>query len=93
MRKREPAHFGTNLSARQAERRARQSLASVSAEDQRQGRWVTGPALRKMFDISAVTLWRWRHGNGFPTGKRINGRLYFPWREVDAWLKAQPDVA
>jgi predicted DNA-binding transcriptional regulator AlpA len=55
-------------------------------------RWVTGPALRKILSISSVTLWRWRHGEGFPLAKSINGRLFFSWDEVEAWLEAQPDA-
>jgi hypothetical protein len=58
-----------------------------------QYQWVTGTTLRKILDISPVTLWRWRHMNGFPAAKSINGRLYFPWREIEAWLMAQPDAA
>jgi predicted DNA-binding transcriptional regulator AlpA len=52
---------------------------------------VSGPSLRRVLDISAVTLWRWRHDEraGFPSAKSINGRLYFPWAEVQAWLAKQ----
>jgi predicted DNA-binding transcriptional regulator AlpA len=55
--------------------------------------WMTGPMLRKLFNISAVTLWRWRRRSGFPRGKSINGRLYIPWHEVEAWLQSQPEAA
>ena len=51
---------------------------------------MTGPTLRRMLNISAVTLWRWRRDRDFPIGKRINGRLYFPLRDVTLWLNAQP---
>jgi predicted DNA-binding transcriptional regulator AlpA len=54
---------------------------------------MPGVRLRKNLGISSVTLWRWRHKNGFPNGKRINGRLYFPWEEVESWLEAQIDAA
>jgi predicted DNA-binding transcriptional regulator AlpA len=64
-----------------------------TGKDRRERRWVTGPALRKILNISSVTLWRWRRNNGFPVAKIINGRLYFPLHEVDAWLEAQPDAA
>lgn len=55
---------------------------------------VSGPKLRRILDVSPVTLWRWRHdkGMGFPAAKRIQGRLYFPWHEVAAWLERQPEV-
>jgi predicted DNA-binding transcriptional regulator AlpA len=48
-----------------------------------------------MIGISAVTLWRWRHdpSMGFPTAKRINGRTFFAWDEIAAWLDKQPNVA
>jgi hypothetical protein len=56
---------------------------------------VSGPKLRRILDVSPVTLWRWRHDKtmGFPAAKRIQGRLYFPWHEVAAWLEQQPEVA
>ena len=57
--------------------------------------WVTGPSLRKILNISSVTLWRWRHreGSGFPPAKNINGRLFFYWPDVQAWLDKQPIAA
>jgi Helix-turn-helix domain len=56
---------------------------------------VSGPKLRRILDVSPVTLWRWRHDErmGFPAAKCIQGRLYFPWHEVSAWLERQPEVA
>jgi predicted DNA-binding transcriptional regulator AlpA len=83
-----------HISRREKERRARQSEAAIQqglAHLER--RWVTGPTLRKLLNISAVTLWRWRQKNGFPTAKSINGRLFFLWHEIEAWLEAQPDAA
>jgi len=80
------------ISQREQERRARQSSSAIQ-----QGlpllerRWVTGPTLRKILNISPVTLWRWRHNksSGFPAAKSINGRLYFYWPDVQAWLDKQ----
>jgi hypothetical protein len=59
----------------------------------RVSRRVTGPTLRNILDISAVTLWRWRKKDGFPVAKSIHGRLYFSLDEVMAWLEQQPDAA
>jgi hypothetical protein len=56
--------------------------------------FIPGPKLRARLGISAVTLWRWRHdpSAGFPAPKLINGRLYFPWGPVAAWLARQPEA-
>jgi predicted DNA-binding transcriptional regulator AlpA len=82
------------MSEQERARRARQSQASKdSGHDAQQRRWVTGPALRKMLGISAMTLWRWRRAGGFPGAKVINGRLYFASDEIEAWIAAQPDAA
>jgi predicted DNA-binding transcriptional regulator AlpA len=91
MRKRIPTTVKSNISRR--ERRAEASKRTdVAAE---QSRLVTGPVLRKMLCISAPTLWRWRHREetGFPAAKSINGRLFFNWQEVQAWLDRQPVAA
>ncbi|HEV2550809.1 MAG TPA: helix-turn-helix domain-containing protein [Stellaceae bacterium] len=47
--------------------------------------------LQRRLGISDVTLWRWRHDErlGFPKGRLINRRVYFPWHEVVAWLDRQ----
>jgi hypothetical protein len=52
---------------------------------------VSAPKLRRMIGVSAVTLWRWRHDEdaGFPPATTINGRNYFPWPAVAAWLAAR----
>jgi predicted DNA-binding transcriptional regulator AlpA len=56
---------------------------------------VIAARLSKRLGISAVTLWRWRHNAqlGFPKGRRINERVYFPWHEVAAWLERQQQTA
>jgi predicted DNA-binding transcriptional regulator AlpA len=54
---------------------------------------IPAPKLRAKLGISAVTLWRWRHENGFPAAKVINGRLYFPVTAVSAWIARQGDAA
>ena len=77
----------------------RRTLRSCEAIQQgllhRERCWVTGPTLRKILNISSVTLWRWRHreGSGFPPAKNINGRLFFYWPDVQAWLDKQPVAA
>ena len=77
----------------QQTRLAHQAEASWQTNSDLRGQWVTGPTLRKILDISAPTLWRWRRAGGFPTAKSINGRLFFPWHEVAVWLDKQPDAA
>jgi len=56
---------------------------------------LPGPKLRQILNISPVTLWRWRHDEkmGFPKAKSIQGRLYFPLKDVSAWLAAQQEAA
>jgi hypothetical protein len=86
----------SKLFQREQERRARQSAAAIEQGlPQLQRHWVTGPTLRKILNISSVTLWRWRHNPsmGFPTAKRINGRLYFRWDDVQAWVANQQQAA
>jgi len=56
---------------------------------------ISGPKLRRFLDVSAVTLWRRRNDEkaGFPKATVINGRLYFLWDEVLAWLAKQRRAA
>jgi len=85
-----------SVAPRERQRRTRQSEAEIERSlPQLERSWVTGPTLRKILNISAVTLWRWRHNDssGFPAAKSINGRLYFPWADVQAWLDRQPVAA
>jgi predicted DNA-binding transcriptional regulator AlpA len=83
-----------NISQRKR-RDPRSSAAIQQGFPQLERRWVTGPTLRKMLNISSVTLWRWRHreSSGFPAAKSINGRLYFYWPDVQAWLDKQSVAA
>jgi len=86
----------STTSRREQKRRALQSSAAIQQGLPHLERcWVTGPSLRKILNISSVTLWRWRHreGSGFPPAKNINGRLYFYWPDVQAWLDKQPLAA
>jgi predicted DNA-binding transcriptional regulator AlpA len=56
---------------------------------------IMAAALSRRLGITAVTLWRWRNNKalGFPKGRRINDRVYFPWHEVAAWLERQQQTA
>ena len=56
---------------------------------------IPGSKLRNLIGISAVTLWRWRRNKraNFPQATTINGRNYFSWAEVRAWLAGQTDSA
>jgi hypothetical protein len=55
--------------------------------------FIPGPKLRAKLNISAVTLWRWRHDrtDPFPAPKIINGRLYFPLAAVTTWIANKPE--
>jgi predicted DNA-binding transcriptional regulator AlpA len=90
-RKREHTKLSAAWSKRNSERGECRSVKARTRGDPRRD-WVTGSTLRKRLNISAVTLWRWRHGGNFPLAKSINGRLFFSWDEVEAWLDAQPDA-
>jgi predicted DNA-binding transcriptional regulator AlpA len=56
---------------------------------------IMAARLSKRLGVSDVTLWRWRHDErtGFPKGRLINRRVYFPWHEVTAWLERQQEIA
>jgi predicted DNA-binding transcriptional regulator AlpA len=56
---------------------------------------IIASRLSKRLGVSDVTLWRWRHDerSGFPKGRLINRRVYFPWHEVTAWLERQQEIA
>ncbi len=82
------------VSPSELSRRRRQSAAALRDDaDVRERRWVTGPSLRRMLDISAPTLWRWRRKPGFPRAKIIHGRTFFDLGEVERWMDAQPEAA
>jgi hypothetical protein len=68
---------------------------SIAASPFADATLVSGPKLRQILDVSAVTLWRWRHDQqmGFPSATFINGRMYFPWARIAAWLESQQGLA
>lgn len=57
--------------------------------------YITGPRLRELIGVSAVTLWRWRNDKaaGFPAAIKINDRLYFRKDEIAVWLSKQRSAA
>lgn len=69
--------------------------AAVKPAADNSSAWVSGPKVRELLDISAPTLWRWRHDKvvGFPPAKEINGRLYFPLAALTAWQSKQRQAA
>jgi predicted DNA-binding transcriptional regulator AlpA len=72
--------------------------AAVTRRDQNDAappELIMAARLSKRLGISTVTLWRWRHDEelGFPKGRKINDRVYFPWHEVAAWLERQQQIA
>lgn len=76
-------------------RKRNEKCGSLSLQEDNVPIFVSGPKLRRMIGISAVTLWRWRNGEkvGFPKARMINGRLYFVWDEVLVWLAKQQRAA
>ena len=91
MRRLKKIHPSGNPASCSTRRERRARVSCMTDDAAQQFRWVTGPTLRKILNISAVTLWRWRHRaeSGFPSAKSINGRLYFYWPDVEAWLEKQ----
>jgi predicted DNA-binding transcriptional regulator AlpA len=83
MRKRQPTKAKANL------------VTSVKAAPVNPPDLIMAARLSKRLGVSDVTLWRWRHDEraGFPKGRRINRRVYFPWQEVADWIDRQQQVA
>jgi predicted DNA-binding transcriptional regulator AlpA len=82
------------ISSSELSRRRRQSEAELrDSADRRERQWLTGPSLRRMLDISAPTLWRWRQKPGFPRAKIIHGRTFFDRGEIETWMDSQPEAA
>jgi predicted DNA-binding transcriptional regulator AlpA len=83
MRKRQPTKTKANL------------LTSAKSALVNPPDLIMAARLSKRLGVSDVTLWRWRHDEraGFPKGRRINRRVYFPWPEVSAWLDHRQQVA
>lgn len=89
MRKRKPTKAGDNLGAKKARATIAASVTAPEPE------LIYAARLQRRLGVSDVTLWRWRHDErlGFPKGRLINRRVYFPWHEVAAWLDRQQKVA
>ncbi len=49
--------------------------------------------LSRELGVSVVTFWRWRQSSGFPTGTRINRRIYFSRSAIREWLDRQQQAA
>jgi len=67
---------------------ASECLATLGKEG-----WIPASEVRrKCGGVSPVTLWRWRHDPelGFPVGKIIRGRWYFPLGAVLERWSRQP---
>jgi prophage regulatory protein len=45
--------------------------------------------IRKLIDVSDMTLWRWEQAGTFPRHLTINGRNYWRRSDVLAWLDRQ----
>jgi predicted DNA-binding transcriptional regulator AlpA len=54
---------------------------------------VIAARLSRELGISTVSLWRWRHLPGFPTGTRIHRRVYFSRLAVREWLASKQQAA
>lgn len=82
--------MGRRKIAKTAER-----AASTPPPQQSDSLLVPGPKLRRMIGVSAVTMWRWRRDPEmhFPVPRSINGRNYFPWADVQAWIARQQQAA
>jgi predicted DNA-binding transcriptional regulator AlpA len=44
---------------------------------------------RRLFGVTAMTLWRWRRKQGMPAPIKIGNRLYFSRRKLEEWLAKQ----
>jgi len=93
MRRRKPTKVKANLATRTKPATTTATAASAAADSAQE--MLYAARLQKRLGISDVTLWRWRHDErlGFPKGRLINRRVYFPWHEVAAWLERQQQVA
>jgi predicted DNA-binding transcriptional regulator AlpA len=61
-------------------------MANQSADD-----WVPTAGVRQIFGgVSAMTIWRWSHGAGFPPPDLIiRGRKFWRRETIESWINEQ----
>jgi hypothetical protein len=91
MRRRKPSKLTEQRRGARAVKAQLSTVMLAPTEPTNEILFVPAPKLRRMLGVSAVTLWRWRQDQaaGFPRATTINGRNYFPWGGVQAWLAAR----
>jgi ATP-dependent phosphoenolpyruvate carboxykinase len=55
------------------------------------GRWARNKATADYLNVSAMTLWRWKHDPalGFPAAAVVNGIEHNNLDAVDAWMNSR----
>lgn len=56
-------------------------------------RLLTRRLLRNLVPVSDMTIWRWERDDRFPRHLTVNGRNYWLYSEVEAWLAKQQRAA